>query len=126
MIDGAEQATLAWQQGLQADRSKSFETEAEAGKAFEQMLLTVLVRELRETMTDGLFGQSAGSGTMAEWFDQLMADALGDANRLGLGDHIDESLRRQQTQGRAERLARDRAEKAYALVAPQQTSTGGS
>ncbi len=48
----------------------------EAAKKFESLLATMLVKELRKGLGDGLFGKGSGSDIYAGWFDQHLGEAL--------------------------------------------------
>ena len=48
----------------------------EAAEKFESLLATLLVKEFRKTLGDGLFGGGAGSDIYAGWFDTHVGEAL--------------------------------------------------
>lgn len=48
----------------------------EAAEKFESLLATMLVKELRKGLGDGLFGKGAGSDIYAGWFDSNIGEAL--------------------------------------------------
>jgi len=70
------------------DRAQSDDAEAsdkqEAVEAFQMILATQLVKEMRKTLPNGLFGGGAGSDVYESWFDQHIASALSKTDALGL------------------------------------------
>lgn len=48
----------------------------EAAERFESLLATMLVKEMRKTMDNGLFGEGAGSDIYSGWFDNHVGAAL--------------------------------------------------
>ncbi len=62
--------------------AKNKDDSVEAAKKFESLLATMLVKELRKGLGDGLFGKGAGSDIYAGWFDKNIGEAL--ANDGGL------------------------------------------
>lgn len=47
-----------------------------AANKFEELLATMLVKELRKGLGKGLFGEGAGSDIYAGWFDSHIGEAL--------------------------------------------------
>lgn len=66
--------------------------EAEAAKGFEKMLAMMLVKEMRKSLDDGLFGSGAGSDVYESWFDEHVADSLAERDALGMSQMIRTSL----------------------------------
>ena len=64
----------------------------EAVDAFQKLLATQLVKEMRRTLPDGLFGGGAGADIYESWFDQHVAQALSDTDALGLAGMLKTSL----------------------------------
>ncbi len=52
------------------------EDKGEAAKKFESLLATMLVKELRKGLGEGLFGEGTGSDIYSGWFDQHVGEAL--------------------------------------------------
>ena len=65
---------------------------------FEAILVRQLVSSLRETSSfgqeGGLFGNGAGSGTYADWFDQHLSEHLSASDQIGVKRTIIEDLER--------------------------------
>lgn len=87
--------------GLGADRlaqraselARSDRTE-DAAQRFEELLATVLVKELRRALPDGLFGQGPGADVFEGWFDEHLGKSLARDGALGLGEIVREGLLR--------------------------------
>ncbi|MCA8952363.1 MAG: rod-binding protein [Planctomycetes bacterium] len=65
---------------------------------FEAILVRQLVSSLRETGSvggeGGMFGDGAGAGTYADWFDERVADHLGASGQIGIKEVIIRDLER--------------------------------
>ena len=55
-----------------------------AVRSFQMLLATQLVKEMRKTLPNGLFGGGSGSDVYESWFDQHIASALSDNDALGM------------------------------------------
>ena len=62
--------------------------DAEAARAFETLFATMLVREMRKTLPDGIFGPGAGSDVYESWFDQHLGRTLAERDALGLAGMV--------------------------------------
>jgi len=68
--------------------------EVEAARAFEKLLATQLVRELRRSLPEGVFGGGSGSDIYESWFDEHIGDALAKQDALGLAGMVKTALGR--------------------------------
>lgn len=66
----------------------------EATQAFGQLLATLLVRELRRSLSDGLVGRGPGSDVYEGWFDEHLGRSLAESDALGLAGVIKTSIQR--------------------------------
>jgi Rod binding domain-containing protein len=101
----------------------------EAATAFQEVLATLLVKELRRSVPQGLFGQGAGADVYEGWFDEHLGRTLAERDALGLAKTIQASLARkadasayadlaQAHAGADPGVARDAADPEPALVDP--------
>jgi Rod binding domain-containing protein len=63
-------------------------------RAFEALFATLLVRELRRTLPDGLFGAGPGADSYEGWFDEHVGNVLAEGDTLGLAGIVRTSLAR--------------------------------
>lgn len=75
---------------------------ADAAQRFEELLATVLVKELRRALPDGLFGQGPGADVFEGWFDEHLGKSLARDGALGLAEVVREGLVRKAEQRRLE------------------------
>jgi len=68
----------------------------ETARQFEQLFGVMLVRELRRSMPDGLFGSGAGADVYEGWFDEQLGGALAGRDALGIAGMVKTSLGRAQ------------------------------
>ena len=83
------------QYGTQVDKLKAAADEgkeAEAAKAFESLLATMLVKELRSSLTEGFFGEGPGADVYEAWFDDHLGKALTENDALGFAGMVKASL----------------------------------
>ncbi len=66
----------------------------EAGKAFETYFSSLLVRELRRSLPEGLVGGGTGSDVYEAWFDEHVGRALADAKGLGIQQMLQPHIQR--------------------------------
>ena len=52
--------------------------------SFQMLLATQLVKELRSSLPEGLFGGGSGADIYESWFDQHIATSLAESDALGL------------------------------------------
>lgn len=69
----------------------------EAGRKFEALFLSMLTKEMRKTLGEGLFGSGPGADTYEGWFDQHMGDSLAGARALDLAGILRAGLPREGT-----------------------------
>jgi len=87
-------------QSLQADRVRSAAEEVAhepdavaAGKQFEELFASMLVKEMRRGLDEGFFGQGHGAQVFEGWLDGVVGRALVEGKGLGIADSIERSLR---------------------------------
>lgn len=51
----------------------------EAGKKFEDLLATMLVKQMRQSLPEGFFGSGPGADSFGGWFDKVFGEAIGDS-----------------------------------------------
>ena len=87
-LDGlvAQRAANAIENGRQAklENLAGQGREVEAIKEFESLFASMLVKEMRQTIEGGLFGDGPGADTYGQWFDTEMGNAIAKDNGLGL------------------------------------------
>ena len=66
----------------------------EATQAFGDLLATLLVRELRRSIPEGLVGDGPGSDVYEGWFDEHLGRTLAESDALGLAGMIKASFER--------------------------------
>ena len=77
--------------------SPSLEQMKELGTEFESVFLSMLLKEMRNSLEDGFFG-SEGSDSFGGMFDMFIGQHLAKSNALGVGD----LLVQQYTKGQAD------------------------
>lgn len=84
-VDAAREQTAARLADLPVSRGDvRGDNVEEAGRKFEALFLSMLCKEMRKTLGDGLFGSGPGADTYEGWFDQHMGDSLAGAKALDL------------------------------------------
>jgi len=68
----------------------------ETARQFETLFSTLLVRELRRSMPQGIFGEGAGAEVYEGWFDEHLGNALAREDALGLAGMVKSSILRAQ------------------------------
>ncbi|MHC4892338.1 MAG: rod-binding protein [Planctomycetota bacterium] len=53
-------------------------------REFESLFASMLIKEMRKTLDDGLFGKGPGADTYSGWFDQHVGASLADTGALDL------------------------------------------
>ena len=67
------------------------------GKAFESMITSMLIKQMRETLDEEtMFGKDSG-GVLGGLFDQIMGDHLGSTGSFGVSAMIRSQLERRGT-----------------------------
>ena len=74
--------------GAQARNGKT----DQAAKQFEELLATMLVRELRRGLPDGFFGAGAGSDVFEGWLDEHLGRSLARDGVFDLAQEVRVSL----------------------------------
>ena len=98
------------------------EDKEKAVEAFQMLLATQLVKEMRKTLPKGVFGGGAGSDVYESWFDQHIAGALSESDALGLAGMLKVAIGVKETQasgsteGHTTELADERASKKQGVV----------
>jgi Rod binding domain-containing protein len=64
----------------------------EAAHKFEELLATMIVKELRRGLPAGPFGDGPGADTFAAWFDEQLGSALAESGALDIAGRIKASL----------------------------------
>ncbi len=82
-LDGAREA-------LKDDRG------VEAADAFEKLLATMLVKEMRRALPNGFFGDGPGAEVFEGWFDEHVGGALAERDALGFAGMVKEDLVRKE------------------------------
>ncbi len=72
---------------LDARRFENQDRETMA-QGFEELLMSMLVKEVRQSSGVQLFGDSPGSHLLESLFDQQFASALSENGGLGIGDRL--------------------------------------
>ncbi len=69
----------------------------EVAHQFEEIFTKMMVQSFRKAQLSdegGMFGDSVGSDTYEQWFDEHMARYLGKTNGIGIADTLIRDLRR--------------------------------
>ncbi len=83
--DELAQATAA------GDRARAGKVD-EAAQRFEELLATMLVREMRRGVEQGFFGEGAGSDVFEGWLDETLGRSLARDNIFDLAQSVRVSL----------------------------------
>ncbi len=65
---------------------------ADAPHQFSKLLATMLVKEMRQALPDGFFGEGAGSDIFNGWLDEHIGNSLAERDGLRLEDMIAHSM----------------------------------
>jgi flagellar protein FlgJ len=74
---GSEQTTVAGQESIATE--------------FEGFFYSLLIKEMRQTLEHGLFGEE-GSDTYGNLFDLYLGQHLGNSSKLGIAQFISDSI----------------------------------
>jgi Rod binding domain-containing protein len=74
---------------------------AVAAKKFEALFATLLVKEMRQSLSEGFFGSGPHADVYAGWLDSALGEALAQDGSLHLADGVRESLERKHAAERA-------------------------
>ena len=77
-------AQTSFDQRVDAASQAEGEDRSEAAAKFESLLATMLVKEIRKGMGQGLFGEGAGSDIYSGWFDMHVGETLAKDGGLDL------------------------------------------
>ena len=64
----------------------------DAGKRFEALLATQLVKEMRRSLDEGFFGSGPGTDVFEGWLDEHLGEALTRGRGLGLASAVAANL----------------------------------
>jgi Rod binding domain-containing protein len=65
---------------------------AAAAEQFESLIATMLVKEMRQSLSDGFFGTGPGADTFAGWLDKSIGDSLAQTWQLDLAGMVKTNL----------------------------------
>jgi Rod binding domain-containing protein len=68
----------------------------QTAKQFETLFATLLVRELRRSMPEQLFGSGPGADVYEGWFDEHLGQTLAERDALGIAGMVKTALERAQ------------------------------
>lgn len=89
---GASSGAIEGTRQLAAARAAAGSAESgrleEAASAFESLLATVMVKELRRGLSDGFFGSQAGADVFDGWLDEHLGQALAGTGALDVAGFI--------------------------------------
>ncbi|MFT7669344.1 MAG: hypothetical protein ACI8X5_002044 [Planctomycetota bacterium] len=71
---------------------------AAAGAQFEKLLATMLVKEMRKTLSDGFFGEGPGADSFGGWLDESIGDNLAGNWELDIAGLVKTNLDNKQAQ----------------------------
>jgi Rod binding domain-containing protein len=91
----------------QALRDAARGKDGEAALSFQALLGSLLVREMRRALPDGMFGSGPGADAFDSWFDEHLGRALAERDALGLAGMIKVSLARLEESRAAQAAAED-------------------
>jgi Rod binding domain-containing protein len=60
----------------------------EAARQLEGLFLTTLIKEMRQTLSEGFFGSGPGAGIYEGLFDQMLAESMAQGTGTGLRQAI--------------------------------------
>jgi Rod binding domain-containing protein len=65
---------------------------AQTAKKLESVFATLLVKEMRRSLSDGFFGDGAAGDIYSGWLDDHVGDALADTDALHMREMIERSV----------------------------------
>lgn len=77
---------------LAAKAKGSVKGAADAPHQFSKLLATMLVKEMRQALPDGFFGEGAGSDIFNGWLDEHIGNSLAERDGLHLESMIAHSM----------------------------------
>lgn len=90
-IEGTRQLAAAREAAGSAESGRL----EEAAAAFEALLATVMVKELRRGLSDGFFGSKTGADVFDGWLDEHLGQALAGTGALDVAGFIRVNLENQ-------------------------------
>ena len=84
--------THANAQAASLKRTTAQDSPAEAAQRFEELLGSMLVKEMRKALPEGFFGEGPGADVYGGWLDEHLGKALAASGGLGLRDVLLPSL----------------------------------
>ena len=87
--------------------SETPEDLAAVGKKVEGVFASLLIKEMRETLDEGMFG-SEGGDVYGGLFDMMIGQTIGDSQPFGIGQMIQSYLKEQTTSNLLNAPAADR------------------
>jgi Rod binding domain-containing protein len=92
-------ASLAQETALERARVASGSGDPDkAAKMFEELLATLLVKEMRRGLDGGFFGAGPGADVYEGWLDQHIGQSLAETGALDLAQSIRFSIQNKQDQ----------------------------
>lgn len=76
----------------QSARAKPAATPEETAKKFESVFSTLLVKEMRRSLSTGFFGEGADGDIYSGWLDEHVGQSLADRDALHMRDMIQRSV----------------------------------
>ncbi len=70
----------------------------EAAESFQSVLATMLIKEMRRSLPEGMFGKGPGAETYEGWFDEQVGQSMAKCNALGMDDMLREQIERARLQ----------------------------
>jgi Rod binding domain-containing protein len=75
---------------------------ADAAQKFEKLFATVLVKEMRKSLSDGFFGKGPGADVFSGWLDEHVGGALAASGDLDIAGFIKVNLGAKQASGESQ------------------------
>ncbi|HTF90715.1 MAG TPA: rod-binding protein [Planctomycetota bacterium] len=75
-----------------AAKSKDAKSQAEVPHQFSKLMATMLVKEMRQALPEGFFGEGTGADIFNGWLDEHIGAALAERDGLRLEDMIAHSM----------------------------------
>jgi Rod binding domain-containing protein len=76
----------------QSARASAVADPEETSKKFESVFSTLLVKEMRRSLSNGFFGEGADGDIYSGWLDEHVGQALADRDALHMRDMIQRSV----------------------------------
>jgi|GEM_PF-2039796 len=69
---------------------------AKTAESFEALLATMIVKEMRQTLSEGFFGDGPGADTFGGWLDTAVGESLSDTWQLDLAGMVKTNIESKQ------------------------------